>query len=55
VMLPDPPHAFGLFLMSSLLLVMITGLGRVVTGCFLLGYFKPIENLVEKLAQLLPF
>lgn len=55
VMLPDPPHAFGLYLMSSLLLIMITGLARFVTAWYLQGHFKPIENVVERLAKQLPF
>ncbi len=29
-LLPDPPHAFGLFMISAVLLVIVTGLARVL-------------------------
>ena len=35
MMEPDPSHAFGLFLMSALLLMLITGLLRYVTISYL--------------------
>jgi hypothetical protein len=49
VMLPDPPHAFGLYLMSVIMLIMITGLARFVTAWYLEGRFKPIERMVNDL------
>jgi hypothetical protein len=55
VMMPDPPHAFGLYLMSALLLVIMTGLARFVTAWYLQGHFKPVEEIVRQLAALLPF
>lgn len=55
VMMPDPPHAFGLYLMSALLLVIITGLARFVTAWFLEGRFKPVEDVITRIAALLPF
>jgi len=55
VMMPDPPHAFGLYLMSSLLLVIITGLARFVTAWYLQGYFKSVEEVISRLAAQLPF
>lgn len=55
VMLPDPPHAFGLYLMSALLLVIITGLARFVTAWYLKGHFKPVEDMVSRIAAQLPF
>ena len=55
IMLPDPPEAFGLYLMSTLLLAMVTGMERFITiGC-LDGTFKPAANLVTALAARLPF
>jgi len=45
VMLPDPPHAFGLYVISSILLVFITGLARFVTAWYLEGRVKPLEGL----------
>jgi len=55
VMMPDLPHAFGLYLMNSLLVVLITGLARGVTGGYLAGKFKPVEHLISSIAERLPF
>lgn len=43
VMMPDPPHAFGLYLMSSVLFTVLTGLVRFTTAWYLAGHFKPVE------------
>jgi uncharacterized membrane protein YecN with MAPEG domain len=50
VMQPDPPHAFGLFLMSGMLLMFITGLARFVTFWYLHGKFPVLEAAVADLA-----
>jgi hypothetical protein len=55
IMLPDPPDAFGLYLMSALLLAMITALERFITAGCLAGSFKPVNNLVSELVTKLPF
>src|SRR5437016_5681569 len=55
MMEPDPSHAFGLFLMSSLLLLLITGLARFVTIWYLRGKFTTLEASVIALARRLPF
>ena len=55
IMLPDPPDAFGLYLMSALLLAMVTALERFVTVGCLGGNFKPVENFISDLATRLPF
>lgn len=55
VMQPDPPHAFGLFVMSSLLLTMVTGLERYLTSGFLAGQFKPAAQAISHIASWLPF
>jgi Yip1 domain len=55
VMQPDPPHAFGLYLMSCLLLIMVTGLERFLTAWYLSGHFAPLEDFVSNLAARLPF
>ena len=55
VMMPDPPHAFGLYLMSALLLIIITGLGRFVTAWYLQGHFKPLDEVISRLAAQLRF
>jgi len=51
---PDPPHAIGLYFMTSLLLLLITGLARLS----LPGISKansPIEAIISRLASRLPF
>ena len=55
IMEPDPPHAFGLFLMSALLLVLITGLVRFATAAYLQGKFPALQSLISDLAARLPF
>jgi len=55
IMLPDPPDAFGLYLMSALLLTMVTALERFVTAGCLGGSFKPVANFISDLAAKLPF
>jgi len=54
VMLPDPPHAFGLYLMSSVFLFMMSGLIRYLTFAFLKGKFGKLEVLIEKVVAHLP-
>jgi hypothetical protein len=54
VMQPDPPHAFGLYLMSALLLLLTSGLARFVTAWWLEGKFKKVEALIfDLIARLL--
>jgi len=55
VMLPDPPHAFGLYLTSTVLLTMISGLVRFLTFCYLEGKFGKLDALMAKIAAHLPF
>jgi hypothetical protein len=55
IMLPDPPDAFGLYLMSALLLAMVTALERFISVGCLGGSFKPVENVISDLAARLPF
>jgi hypothetical protein len=52
---PDPPHAFGLYLMTSLLLLLITGLIRFITAWYLKGKFPQVEAFIADLAARLPF
>ena len=49
VMQPDPPHAFGLYLMSSILLVLIAWLIRFLATGYLQGQFKSLEQFVSRL------
>jgi len=53
-MQPDPPDAFGLYLMSALLLAMVTALERFITAGCLGGNFKPVDNFISHLAASLP-
>jgi hypothetical protein len=46
VMRPDPPHAFGLYLMSAVLLLMITGLACFLTTWYLQGKFGKLDDLI---------
>jgi hypothetical protein len=55
VLEPDPPHAFGLYFMTSLLLLLITGLIQFMTSWFLHGKFVQLEALFSDLARRLPF
>ena len=38
VMQPDPTHAFGLYLSAAVVVVLMTGVVRLLTGLYLLGY-----------------
>jgi Yip1 domain len=51
IMLPDPPHAFGLYVISSVLLFMITGLARFATMYFLAGRFSRLDELIGQLVS----
>jgi Yip1-like protein len=55
MMEPDPPHAFGLYFMTSLLLVCISGLITFVTAFYLHGRFPKLDALISGLAARLPF
>lgn len=51
VMEPDPPNAFGLYFMSSLVLVATTGLERFVTVWYLEGRMRPIHDIIAGLLK----
>jgi len=55
VMLTDPTHALGLYFMSSLVIIVLTGTERFFTGWYLTGHFLPLENAVSQFAAKLPF
>ncbi|HWX21607.1 MAG TPA: Yip1 family protein [Candidatus Binatia bacterium] len=55
VMQPDPPQAFGLYVASSVLLVLITLLARFITAWYLQGRFTKLEALIASLGARLPF
>lgn len=47
---PDPPHAFGLYVMTSFTLVIIFGMWRLLTWQFFLGKFPALEKIIANLA-----
>lgn len=47
---PDPPHAFGLYVMSSLTLFIAFGLWRLITWQFFLGRLPDVERIITQLA-----
>jgi hypothetical protein len=51
VMRPDPPHALGLYLMSSMFLLMITGLTRFVTIWYLQGKFTKLDSVISHITN----
>ncbi len=55
VMLPDPPHALGLYLTSTVLLAMVSGLVRFLTFCYLEGKFGRLDDFMAKIVAHLPF
>jgi Yip1 domain len=52
---PDPPHAFGLYVMSCILLIMVTGLARFVTAAFLSGKFTALDRFFSAAGARLHF
>jgi hypothetical protein len=51
MMEPDPTHAFGLFLMSSLLVLLVSGLVRFITWWYLAGRLTQLESMISDLAK----
>ncbi|HNQ72414.1 MAG TPA: YIP1 family protein [Verrucomicrobiota bacterium] len=47
---PDPPHAFGLYVMTSLTAVIVFGLWRLLTWQFFLGRLPEVEKIVTQIA-----
>ena len=54
ILKPDPPHAFGLFFMTSLTLAVINGLMRLVTTFYFAGLFPELEKFIMNLAGSTP-
>jgi len=50
ILKPDPPHAFGLFLMTSLTLVVISGVLRCLFWFYFMGRFPELENLIANVS-----
>jgi hypothetical protein len=54
VMLPDPPHAFGLYMTSCVFLLMVSGLIRFLTFSFLQGKFGKLNSLIDGIVAHFP-
>jgi hypothetical protein len=55
IMQPDPAHAFGLYVITSLLVLFTTGLLQLITACYLMGKFPKLTTFIASLAGRLPF
>jgi len=55
VMQPDPPQAFGLYLVSAVLLLMTSGVVRFVTAWVLEGRFKQFDAVFSDVISRLRF
>ncbi len=54
VMQPDPTHAFGIYFSAMIVVVLTSGLARLITGMYLLGYMDLQHSwLTHKIAHLL--
>jgi hypothetical protein len=55
VLQPDPTHAFGLYLSTMFVIVLTTGLARLITAMYLLGYMDFQHSwLTRELSRYLP-
>jgi hypothetical protein len=55
VMLPDPAHALGLYLISCVFVTMVTGFVRFLTWSYLAGKFGKLDTLISNLVAHVPF
>lgn len=55
IMKPDPPHAFGLYFMTSLFLIIVTGLTCFLTYWYMRGRFVKLDEFISAVAAHLPF
>jgi len=55
MMEPDPAHAFGLYVISALLLALVSALARFLTAAYLNGKFPKLQATVSHLTARLPF
>jgi Yip1 domain len=55
VLQPDPTHAFGLYLSTMFVVILISGLARLITAMYLLGYMDFQHSwLTRELSRFLP-
>jgi hypothetical protein len=55
MMEPDPPHAMGLYFMTSLLLLFISGLVTFIVASYEQGKFPHLQQIILDLGGRLPF
>ena len=48
IMEPDPPQAFGLYVATCVVLILVTGMGRVLTAWWLDGRFVTVQSWTVK-------
>jgi hypothetical protein len=54
VLMPDPTHAFGLYLSSAMVIILTTGMARLVTAMYIQGYIDFNHSwVIQKVAHLL--
>jgi hypothetical protein len=54
ILMPDPTHAFGLYLSSAMVIILTTGITRLVTGMYIMGYIDFNHSwLTRKIAHLI--
>jgi hypothetical protein len=49
ILKPDPPHAFGLFVMTVMTLTVIFGLHRLLTFYLFIGRFRGLDEMLTRL------
>jgi hypothetical protein len=49
ILKPDPPHAFGLYVMTSMTLIVICGMHRLLTAFYFRGRFRELEQFISNL------
>jgi hypothetical protein len=55
ILQPDPTHAFGLYLSAMMVIVLTSGLARLMTAMYLLGYMDFQHSwLTRELSRVLP-
>ena len=50
-MMPDPPQAFGLYIVGSLILALTAGLGRFLVWWLQEGRFQGLENILTRIVS----
>ncbi|HEY1661381.1 MAG TPA: YIP1 family protein [Verrucomicrobiae bacterium] len=51
IMEPDPPHAYGLFFMTALLIALATAGERAISWGYLAGKYAPVSEVIKHLLK----